>query len=78
MSRKRALDAMFLKPVERIAGMAEAVETPIGNLPAPGAIDIGGIIEYKIFRNGNFITFHLLSRCDKVPFSYFRQLLNHK
>ena len=29
--------------VERIAGTAEAVETPIGNLPAPGAIDISGI-----------------------------------
>jgi phosphoenolpyruvate carboxykinase (GTP) len=29
--------------VERIAGTADAVETPIGDLPAPGAIDLTGL-----------------------------------
>jgi phosphoenolpyruvate carboxykinase (GTP) len=29
--------------VERLSGTGEAVETPIGNLPAPGAIDAGAI-----------------------------------
>jgi len=29
--------------VERIAGVGRAVSTPIGNLPAPGAIDTGGL-----------------------------------
>ncbi|MCL2095423.1 MAG: phosphoenolpyruvate carboxykinase (GTP) [Oscillospiraceae bacterium] len=29
--------------VERLSGIGEAVETPIGNLPAPGAIDLCGI-----------------------------------
>ena len=35
---------MFLKWVfERCAGRAEAVLTPIGELPAPGAIDLDGL-----------------------------------
>jgi len=29
--------------VERISGAADAVETPIGSLPAPGALDISGL-----------------------------------
>ena len=29
--------------VERLSGDAEAVETPIGNLPAPGALDLDGL-----------------------------------
>jgi phosphoenolpyruvate carboxykinase (GTP) len=29
--------------VERAAGTAEAVSTPIGNLPTPGAIDVNGL-----------------------------------
>ena len=29
--------------VERLSGDAEAVETPVGNLPAPGALDLDGL-----------------------------------
>ena len=29
--------------MERIDGTGKAVQTPIGNLPAPGAIDISGL-----------------------------------
>ncbi|WP_411287284.1 phosphoenolpyruvate carboxykinase domain-containing protein, partial [Phenylobacterium sp.] len=29
--------------VERLDGVAEAVETPIGRLPAPGALDVSGL-----------------------------------
>ncbi|MDQ7782828.1 MAG: phosphoenolpyruvate carboxykinase (GTP) [Desulfomonilaceae bacterium] len=29
--------------VERVAGDAEAVDTPIGRLPAPGSLDLGGL-----------------------------------
>jgi phosphoenolpyruvate carboxykinase (GTP) len=29
--------------VERVNGKAKAVETPIGNLPAPGALDLAGL-----------------------------------
>ena len=28
---------------ERLSGDAEAVETPVGNLPAPGALDLDGL-----------------------------------
>jgi phosphoenolpyruvate carboxykinase (GTP) len=28
---------------ERCAGTADAIETPIGNLPAPGALDMDGL-----------------------------------
>ena len=29
--------------IERLSGSAEAVETPIGLLPAPGALDLDGL-----------------------------------